>query len=139
MFKFYMHGGSGNHGCEAIVRSSVNILKESVTLFSMNMEQDLRYDLDKVCKIEMDDYCYYRRGSWKWFIAAVDKRLSGHGDRATKFIRGSLINRVQEGDVCFSVGGDNYCYPGVEELASVNRNLKRNGARLVLWGCSVEP
>lgn len=28
MFNMYMHGGSGNHGCEAIIRSSTKILND---------------------------------------------------------------------------------------------------------------
>lgn len=139
MINFYEHGGSGNHGCEAIVRSSINILQESVRLFSMHAEQDERYGIDKICKIKEDDFDYYRRGSIKWLIAAIYKRVIGNGDMATRFIRRNLIGYIKEGDVCLSIGGDNYCYPGTEDLASVNRNLKGNGARLVLWGCSVEP
>ena len=44
----YGHNGSGNHGCEAIVRSTSKILREefkdiNITLASGNIEEDKRY------------------------------------------------------------------------------------------------
>ena len=45
----YPHGGSGNHGCEAIVRTTCNLLKgKEIYLFSENPEEDKYYlkDLD---------------------------------------------------------------------------------------------
>ena len=36
----YPHGGSGNHGCEAIVRSTYKITQADVTLFSASPEED---------------------------------------------------------------------------------------------------
>lgn len=139
MINFYEHGGSGNHGCEAIVRSSIDVLQKPVRLYSMHMDQDMQYGVQKVCEIKEDAFNYYSRGSIKWLVAAIYKRIIGNGDMATRFIRNNLCKSIKKGDVCFSIGGDNYCYPGTEELASVNRNLKSNGAQLVLWGCSVEP
>ena len=49
------------------------------------------------------------------------------------------MSRAARGDVFLSIGGDNYCYPGTERLAVINRNLRKKGVKTVLWGCSVEP
>lgn len=38
-----------------------------------------------------------------------------------------------------SIGGDNYCYSGVDKLGYYNRMIHEKGAKTVLWGCSVEP
>ena len=40
---FYAHAGSGNHGCEAIVRASAKIIGKPITVFSMNEAQDRLY------------------------------------------------------------------------------------------------
>ena len=56
-----------------------------------------------------------------------------------KYQYNSLISSVKNNDIYFSIGGDNYCYPGTEVLAAINSNIKKKGAKLVLWGCSVEP
>ena len=51
----YAHGGSGNHGCEAIVRSTINLLgQEGVTLISSRPEEDTYYGIDKLCNIIKD-------------------------------------------------------------------------------------
>mgnify|MGYP007119875981 CR=1 FL=1 len=44
----FMHGGSGNHGCEAIVRCTSKIIKEFVPstelcLWSTGKDEDLKY------------------------------------------------------------------------------------------------
>lgn len=48
----YMHAGSGNHGCEAIVNSICRMIKEQVTLISYFGEEDQRYSLPGLCKIK---------------------------------------------------------------------------------------
>ena len=50
-FILYGHGGSGNHGCEAIVRSTIDTIgldKHSFTILSEKAEEDLKYQLDKI-------------------------------------------------------------------------------------------
>ena len=42
---FYTHGGSENHGCEAIAYTLKNVLKQDVTLFSANPQEDEKYSL----------------------------------------------------------------------------------------------
>ena len=49
----YFHGGSYNHGCEAIVRSTVAMLKAEfpdsfITLYSTNIEEDKEFDLPSI-------------------------------------------------------------------------------------------
>ena len=40
--RLYYHGGSANHGCEAIVRSTAKILGVEPTLFSASPDEDLQ-------------------------------------------------------------------------------------------------
>ena len=49
-YVLYAHDGSGNHGCEALVRSTCAILganKENVVLMSTRPEEDEKYGLSK--------------------------------------------------------------------------------------------
>lgn len=54
-FFLYAHGGSGNHGCEAIVRSTLGILqckdRSNCTLISKVPEEDAKYGIDQLCTI----------------------------------------------------------------------------------------
>ena len=61
-FLLYPHGGSGNHGCEAIVRSMVRLIGGEFVLASSNPNEDLRYGLENICEI-IHDHCTLRRTS----------------------------------------------------------------------------
>ena len=139
MYKFYLHAGSANHGCEAIVRSSINILNDEVTLYSRVPELDTKYGIDDICDLKKDDKLPLKKGSFSWIKAYLQTKLTGKIDLSMKYQYNSLISQVKNNDIYFSIGGDNYCYPGTEVLAAINSNIKKKGAKLVLWGCSVEP
>ena len=48
----YAHGGSGNHGCEAIVRSTLKLLGgNEYTIFSERPDDDIYYGLDKFARV----------------------------------------------------------------------------------------
>ena len=139
MLKLYGHGGSGNHGCEAIVRSTVGILGGEIELLSQHPERDLRYGIDQVCRVTEDTDTPLKRGSLSWFLSSLETKLTGKYDRYFRYTKEKLMSRAARGDVFLSIGGDNYCYPGTEHLAAINRNLRKKGVKTVLWGCSVEP
>ena len=48
----YMHGGSGNHGCEAIVRTTAQLLggPKDLVLWSWAKEEDFRYGTAAISK-----------------------------------------------------------------------------------------
>lgn len=139
MFKLYGHGGSENHGCEAIVRTTAKLINVPMTLFSSHPEQDKKYGVDKLYALQEDNDVFYPRGSWEWFLSAVQTKLTGKIDLTMRFRKKALLSGAEKGGVFLSVGGDNYCYPGTDLLAATNRNLRKKGAKTILWGCSVEP
>lgn len=140
MFNLYSHGGSGNHGCEAIVRSTIKVLNEnSVNVFSYNMDQDKKYEIDDICNLQEDTISSIQRGSLKWLLSSMQSKINGRVDLKIKYQRKLLFDNIHPGDICLSVGGDNYCYAGVEILGAVNYCLRKKHCKTVLWGCSVEP
>lgn len=140
MFNLYSHGGSGNHGCEAIVRSTIKVLNEnSVNVFSHNVDQDVKYGIDDICNLQKDTLSSIQRGSLKWLLSSIQSKITGRIDLKVKYQRKLLFENIHSGDICFSVGGDNYCYAGVEILGAVNHCLRKKHCKTVLWGCSVEP
>lgn len=139
MLKLYGHGGSSNHGCEAIVRATVGMLGSGITLLSQHPAQDLQYGVDQICQVAEDTNVPLRRGSVKWFLSSLETKLTGKYDRHFLYTKAKLYAQASRGDIFVSIGGDNYCYPGTENLAAINRNLRKKGVKTVLWGCSVEP
>lgn len=139
MYKLFVHAGSGNHGCEAIVRTTINILDKPTILYSRKPELDSKYGINSICELKYDERRNIDRRSFAWFISALQTKLFGKIDLAMKHQYKNLIEDVSPNDIYLSIGGDNYCYPGTDQLAAINRNIKMKGAKLVLWGCSVEP
>lgn len=137
---FYAHAGSGNHGCEAIVRASAKILGDDIVLYSIRPEEDERYGLNAfVRSIEHDKDLIVRKYSLPWLLSRVQTKLTGSIDRAIYNRKKAMFDAVRPGDIAFSIGGDNYCYPGTDVLAAQNSLFRKKGAKTVLWGCSVEP
>lgn len=138
-YHFYAHAGSGNHGCEAIVRSSVDILKEEITLHSMRPQEDQAWGLHQIVTIRTDREFHTKKYSLPWFLSRIQTKLTGSFEREFAHRKQELLAQAKAGDIWFSIGGDNYCYPGTELLAAENLLLKKRGSKTVLWGCSVEP
>ncbi len=135
----YYHGGSSNHGCEAIVRSTAKILEIPMTLFSTNVEADKAYNLDLVLEIKEDKKNTINKKSLRWLISAINHKLTQTDYLYVRYSHSDFFKTIKKNDVCFSIGGDNYCYEGRDVLGYYNRSLKSKGAKTVLWGCSFEP
>lgn len=133
----YMHGGSGNHGCEAIVNSTCHLVKAPLLVLSNSAAEDEKYSLKGLCgllqerRIEEHRLAHVLYYGWR--------KLSGDRESYLRYRFGSAQSKGFS-PLYVSIGGDNYCYePLVEELMLANRLLHKRGARTVLWGCSIEP
>lgn len=135
----YAHNGSENHGCEALVRSTVSLLACPVTLFSTAPQEDIKYGIDQIVSLEEDTQIPLLRPSVAYFAAAAQTKLTGKTILFTKHMRKKLLSAAAKVDVCLSIGGDNYCYNGTEILGDLNYLMKRSGTKTVLWGCSIDP
>lgn len=138
----YAHDGSGNHGCEALVRSTAGLLnvdKAHLVLVSARPEEDVYYGIDQLCTV-------IKKGT-RGTVSKTDPA----------FIRGYLKLKIQKdylpldrlgevygagarpGDVALSIGGDTYCYGGTAQLAAAHTMWKEGRLKTVYWGCSIEP
>ena len=139
MIALYTHGGSMNHGCEAIIRATHKILNTDMTLFSMNIDEDYKYNIQEIFDIISDQSTIPLKPSLKYYISAVETKLFHSTRLLTKFKRKSIFSSAKKNDIFISVGGDNYCYNGKEELGDINYWLHKKGVKTILWGCSIEP
>ena len=136
---FYGNGGAGNHGCEAIVRGTVQILGEATyTIISKNVAEDIQYGLDSISKIipaKAD-----RRRDFSFLKAYIKLKLTGNYTDMDGLYFMPVIQRLSGyGDVALSVGGDNYCYGDTAIYGYLNAAYQKNHIKTVLWGCSIEP
>ena len=135
----YPHGGSGNHGCEAIVRATAKIMKgANLTLFSSSIEEDSKYGLGEVCTVQKEQQPI-SRFSFSYLKAFFRHRLFKDKDAFDRLIFRSIFSKAKKCRYALSIGGDNYCYGAPRFIYIINQQLRKQGIRTILWGCSVEP
>ena len=138
----YSHGGSGNRGCEAIVRSTQKILNntlkvDNICLATLNKSEDEEVHIDK--DINLIEYSnYVRRKSKNHILAAINYKLTGNTEHYIKLAQKNLYNNFSKDTIALSIGGDNYCYSDSRWLYLSNSEAKKRGARTILWGCSID-
>lgn len=134
----YGNGGSGNHGCEAIVRGTYELLGGNIRLHSIAVTEDRKYGLDKIADIV--SACQKKRCSLSFIYAYLKLKLTGSYielDMNEYIETIKKANRVST--LALSVGGDNYCYEGTEIYGYLNREYHKRKLKTILWGCSIEP
>ncbi len=130
----FVSSGSGNHGCEAIVRSIAQILLSPVSLVSDRPEDESQYGVDSIAQIipvKLYDKHFLPR-----LINFLCRRVlkSNHYNYSFQFSR--LLDK--RNSLLISIGGDVFCGEDTELLEYLNASLSRKNTT-VLWGCSIEP
>lgn len=131
-FLLYGHGGAYNHGAEAIVKSTVALLRKQfpnceIILSTHFKEQDLEFQLpvDRYCERDMR-------------YVALDKQADVKG-KCDHLIYQSTLDCITPDTVCLSIGGDNYCYDNWRKWKVIHETALARGAYSILWSCSIEP
>lgn len=133
----YMHAGSGNHGCEAIVNSVCHMVKEKVTILSYYGEEDEKYSLKDLCHIVSERRFEEHRLAHVLYYGY--RKLSGDQESFIRYRYGDVM-KGKTAPLAISIGGDNYCYDNMlSDLRLANSAFNRKGVRTVLLGCSIEP
>lgn len=142
-FFLYGHNGSGNHGCEAIVRSTAKILREefvdaNITLASGNIKEDKKYGLNEVVNL-VNEKNNVGKFTIPYINAYLNLKILKNPLKSEQLMYRETFYNIDKDTIALSIGGDNYCYPGYERFTMLHNMLRKKGVRTVLWGCSVEP
>lgn len=133
----YMHAGSGNHGCEAIVNSLCHMIKEKVKLVSYFGDEDERYSLKELCEIRGERRFENHKAAHVLYYGY--RKLTGDKESFIRYRYGDVFKK-EAAPLAISIGGDNYCYENMlGDLRLANSAFNRRGTRTVLLGCSIEP
>lgn len=133
----YMHAGSGNHGCEAIVNSLCRMMRNKAVLVSYRAEEDEAYSLRELCGlIQERSFEMHKLAHVAYYLY---RRLTGDEESFIRYRYGQIFKRKKL-SMAVSIGGDNYCYDNMlNDLRLANRAFLKKGAKTVLLGCSIEP
>ena len=134
-FLLYAHGGSYNHGAEAILKMTISIIrskyKNSYIVVSTHFpEQDREFGID-ADKLISPDYEIWEQ----------EKKAESLEDK-TKFARqmyAEALSEIAPDVTLISIGGDNYCYKNWHRLAIFQEEAVNHNAKSILWGASIEP
>lgn len=133
------HGGFYNLGCEAIVRSTVDLLQSKFhaskfTLYSRDFENDMRQIKDnniQICRFP------FRRLTIDWLMNGLLKRIPRFG----RFSAKNLGPLYYKAGACLSIGGDNYTldYGFQGWLLLLDQLIMHSKIPLIIWGASIGP
>ena len=137
----YMHAGSGNHGCEAIVDSLVRMMPlDRFTLMTNAAGEDERYlpaEVKARIRILEEQHLQEHRAAHVLYYGY--RRLTGDGESFLRYRYRPLTGKGAP-RLAVSIGGDNYCYANMtKDLMTANAMFNRQGTATVLLGCSIEP
>lgn len=141
VYTLYQHAGSGNHGCEALVRTVVDLIRcydenGQIVLVSSNIEEDIRYGLDKIENLQIVKLNKnIKKGNWNWIKLQLAKLLKNEKMQMNAVFHLKWAERIED-NLFIAIGGDNYCYEKGKNFYALDNYIK---GKKILWGCSIEP
>lgn len=135
----YNHSGSGNHGCEALVRTveKLFISEQSIPVFSESPQEDVHYGVDEIASI-LPATTAYSKLSPSFLNAYLALRCKGNYFIMDTLPYRKVIGKLTADQIELSVGGDVYCYEDYQKVILLHKMICGRGCRTVLLGCSLE-
>lgn len=132
----YSHAGSENHGCEALLRTSVMTLKDVEAVYTDSIQADKKYDLDQIVELRESKNEAFDN-IWDRILYKIKYHLYSNDKIYYYHLYREFIQNIDSTKMYVSIGGDNYCYHFSEWLQVLNKEINRNNAKTILWGCSI--
>lgn len=133
----FNHEGSKNHGCEAIVRGSMNIIENSDEKAEFVLSSNNPSDDEIINNITVKAAKTRELTKVEKLIAAVDLKINNSETYALQKMYSPIVSDAEDCDICLSVGGDTYCYGDNHGIQVLTRELKKREKKTVLWGASI--
>lgn len=137
----YAHNGSANHGCEALVRATVEVFKEQpfdkIILMSHNISEDKKYGLGNLVELHTDKEPV-RKTAISYLKSYYKLKVKKDQYAMDKFSYCGAMQSAGKNAISLSIGGDNFCYEELYKFISYHQYSKELGQKTVLWGCSVD-
>ncbi len=137
---FYDHSGCLNHGCEAIIRATVNIIEKAFPgsefgLCSYSPKEDII--LSDIAKLTVKGVHAQPLSPVSKYINAFNVKLRHTYQYYYKAAYADTVSFAKDYDLCLIIGGDTFCYGNNELCRALTAQFKKLGKKVVLWGCSI--
>jgi len=138
----YAHGGSDNHGCEAIIRTTqelINPLSHSLTLYVYRGFDETQYGIDDLYNDIIPYHDLIKPKTPRYFLNKFLWKVFNYNNYFYRYSDRAILDNIDAQGLYLSVGGDNYCYGHYyKNLGYINKKISKK-AMTVLWGVSIEP
>ena len=136
----YDHSGCLNHGCEALVRATVNIVEKAFPgsefgLCSYAPNEDIV--LSDIKRLTVKGVQAQPLTFAEKCINILNVKLRGTYSYYFKAAYSDVADFAKNYDLCLIIGGDTFCYGNNELCRSLTARFKAMGKKVVLWGCSI--
>ena len=137
----FFHGGSGNRGCEAIVRSAITIIRQKYTDAYLALASSKPESDQGITGLNEIIYHHQKRPlsrfSLLYFKNLWETKINKSSKISYQIMHQDIISKIDDFDVFLSIGGDNYCYGDIPDYYELDRLIKSKGKKLILWGASI--
>lgn len=137
--QIYGHGGSSNHGNEAIVRGIRKILPEAnIILYTFLPSKDAEFCLDEI--VNLKEFLSNRSILERVFNRIARKITKKNILRFESLFK-NFLNEVKEGDIYILEAGDQYCESDYHRdmYAFLNKEINKRKGKTVMMGCTINP
>ena len=127
-----------NKGVEAIINSTlnqINLDNYDITIASHDYEYNKTIYNNKIENIN-----HYRKNN----LTPEEKKLELEYQNMPfdynnfeLLYQKDVVNKINESDICMSVGGDNYCYDHCSWLYALDNKCRELGKKTILWSASL--
>lgn len=134
----YGHGGSQNHGNEAIARGLHQLFPDAdyqLFTFHNSIPVDKKFNLDEIAEIK-----YFTR-TFPWNKTEKFKKFIHRNDKNYEYKKffSPFLHNIEKDRIYFLEAGVQYCEPGEHRkwYAFLNKKIRAKGAVSVMLGCSI--
>lgn len=132
------HTGSFNHGCEAIIKGTAELLAAQniqPVLATKAKSQDEAFGVTEFSSLV--EYTPLNGKPIHLFIGRVINKIT-HPPIGTEYFHGRKVWKRLKGNVALNVGGDTYCYDIPRTSMALNWYTQKKNIPNILWACSIE-
>ena len=136
----YGIGTFKNRGIEAILQSTINQIDKSkyeINVATFDYESNKEQYTDSITKYVNHYKKHDELTEEEKALEEKYKNMPFDFNNFELLYQNEVVKEIDDMEICFSTGGDNYCYAGCNWLYALDNLCNKSGKKTVLWGASL--